>query len=322
MQIDSEFLRQDDAAPPRCIVLAHQQLEPLEPALSQRFTIRRAWRPEEADPIELATARVLVVAGEATLDRTLVARLPKLGLIACASVGYDGIDVEWVRSQGLLLSHAQGVNDEDVADHALGCVILHRRSLLRGDAMIRSGGWAGAAGLRNRSLRDTRLGIVGLGRIGAALADRASALGLSVQWWGPRDRPSPWPRAASLEALAQGSDALVVAARADDTNVGLISSQIIGALGPDGLLVNVARGALLDEEAMIAALRCGQLGGAALDVFQQEPTTYDRWKDVPNLLLTPHIAGKTGQALARISDQLAANIDAFFDGRPLLTPLG
>jgi lactate dehydrogenase-like 2-hydroxyacid dehydrogenase len=144
---------------------------------------------------------------------------------------------------------------------------------------------------------------------------------MSVSWWGPRDKAAPWPRAASLVDLAKASDILVVACRADDDNKGLISREVVEALGPDGLLVNVARGRLVDEDALIAALKSGRLGGAALDVFEPEPTDPARWADLPDVVLTPHTGGATTQAVQAMLMLLLQNLDAGLNGRPLVTPV-
>ena len=144
---------------------------------------------------------------------------------------------------------------------------------------------------------------------------------MAVSWWGPREKDAAWPRAASLLALARGSDVLVVCCRADDGNVGLISREVIEALGPQGLLVNVARGQLVDEAALIAALKDGRLGQAALDVFEEEPTAAARWADVPNTVLTPHTAGATTEAVHGMLALLMENLAAAFAREPLKTPV-
>jgi phosphoglycerate dehydrogenase-like enzyme len=167
-----------------------------------------------------------------------------------------------------------------------------------------------------------RLGIVGMGHIGQAAARRAEVMRMRVLWWGPRDKPDlPWPRAASLEALARESDVLLVTARADAHNRRMINADVMDALGPEALLVNVARGQLVDEAALKDALREGRLGGAALDVFEQEPTPAALWADVPNCVLTPHIGGATDEAVGRMAQMLLANLEAYFAGRPLLSPV-
>lgn len=144
---------------------------------------------------------------------------------------------------------------------------------------------------------------------------------MEVAWWGPREKPgAPWPRAASLLDLARKSDVLAVCCRADETSRGLVSQDVLEALGPEGLLVNVSRGQVVDEDALVAALRAGRLGGAALDVFAEEPTAPGRWADVPNTILTPHTAGATTEAVQRMVALLVANLQAFFAGEPVKTP--
>jgi lactate dehydrogenase-like 2-hydroxyacid dehydrogenase len=162
--------------------------------------------------------------------------------------------------------------------------------------------------------------VVGLGHIGAGVARRAEAFGMKVQWWAPRAKDEPWPRAESLLALAKASDVLVVAARADNSNRGAINREVIEALGRRGLLVNVSRGWVIDEDEMILALKDRRLGMAGLDVFAVEPTTPERWADVPNVVLTPHAAGSSAETVVRLRDQAVENIRRCFAGEPLLSP--
>ena len=154
------------------------------------------------------------------------------------------------------------------------------------------------------------------------MARRCEAFDLTVSWWGPRAKPdAPWPRAADLVSLARDSDILVVAARATPENRGLISQDVIEALGQEGLLVNVSRGQVVDEDALIAALADGRLGMAALDVFAEEPTPAARWAAVPNVVLTPHTAGATSAAVPKMAAMTRENLLRFFGGEPLLTPV-
>lgn len=291
------------------VVVGSASLEMLIPKLAQHYQVVRGWKVH--DPALYLPAKVLVVAGNDPLDFDLLQMMPALELVACATRGYEAIDVARLLKSGLRFSHAENINQDDVADHALGAIILHRRALLTGDQAVRSGAWQRGAGLSSRSLKGARLGIVGLGSIGRAVAQRAAALQMTVSWWGPRPKSSPWARADTLVALARDSEYLVVAAYGQD-NHGLVSASVIDALGPDGYLVNVARGQLLDEAALIDALRAGRLGGAALDVFVEEPTPASRWADVPYTLLTPHMAGKTGEAFQRMAEQLETTLAVFF----------
>jgi len=300
------------------LLIMQRHLAPLTAFLESEYIVYRFW---EGPPLEAqAEIRALVVAGEFPLDKGLIESLPKLELIACFTSGHDGIDVEWCRAQGLAVTHAPGVNHEDVADHALGLILAARRRIAEGDRNLRAGGWTAESKTITPSLKDQRVGIVGLGAIGEAVARRAEAMRMPVRWWGPRAKDSPWPRADSLLELARSSDILVVACKADESNRGLVSRAVIEALGPQGLLVNVARGQLVDETELIAALRDGRLGQAALDVFEIEPTDVGRWADVPNTVLTPHTGGATTEAVQGMLMLLIQNLRAAFAGEPLKTP--
>src|SRR3984957_2094177 len=244
------------------LLILQPHLAFLSPILEADFTVWRFW---EGPPLEaVSVIRALVVAGAFPVDKALAESLPNLGLIACFTAGYDGVDLAWARMRGLRVSHSPGVNHEDVADHAMGLMLGAWRKIVAGDRMLREGGWRPHEKMASPSLTGRRVGIVGLGDIGAATARRCEAFGLRVSWWGPREKPdAPWPRAASLKALAADSDILVVSSRADAQSRGLISADIIDAVGPEGLLVNVSRGQVVDEDALILALKAGRLGAAA-----------------------------------------------------------
>jgi lactate dehydrogenase-like 2-hydroxyacid dehydrogenase len=296
-----------------------RHLAPLTAFLESEYTVYRFW---EGPPAEAqGQIRALVVAGEFPLDKALIESLPALSLIACFTSGYDGIDVDWCRARGLPVTHAPGVNHEDVADHALGLILAARRQIAAGDRALRAGDWTADSKIITPSLKGQRLGVVGLGSIGEAVARRGEAMRMPVRWWGPREKASPWTRSESLLELARDSDILVVACKADESNRGLISGAVIEALGPQGLLVNVARGQLVDETALIAALKDGRLGQAALDVFEEEPTPAERWADVPNTVLTPHTGGATTEAVQGMLMLLIQNLRAAFAGEPLVTPV-
>jgi hydroxypyruvate reductase len=302
------------------VLVLHPLLAPLLPLLQERYDAIAWW--EEGSAARLDAVEALVVAGEFRLDPAWLETMPRLKLIACFTVGYDGVDVGWARARGIDVAHAQDANGEDVADLAIGLIVAHRRGIVEGDHMVRSGGWQAGPKRITRSLGGARIGIVGLGGIGTGVARRTEAMGMQVAWWGPRPKLDAfWPRADSLIDLARDSDILVVAPRAFAGNVGMIDAAVMAALGPDGLLVNVSRGQVVDEDALIAALRAGTLGGAALDVFREEPTDPARWADVPRTVLAPHGGGATDAAVARMTQMLLANLAAHFAGRPLPTPV-
>lgn len=303
------------------LLIVQPHLAMLSSFLEAEFTVWRLW---EGPPVEAESAiEALIVAGEFPVDRALAERLPRLGLIACFTTGYDGVDLAWAKARGLKVTHSPGVNHEDVADHALGLMISSWRRIGEGDRQVRSGKWKPGAKMLTPTLAGRKVGIVGLGDIGAAIARRCAAFSLDVAWWGPREKPGvPWPRAASLSALAASSDILVVACRATEENRGMIDADVLEALGPDGLLVNVARGQVVDEEALIVALKSGRLGGAALDVFAEEPTPAERWTTVPNTVLTPHTAGATTAAVPRMIALTVETLRRHFAGEVLANLVG
>jgi len=271
-------------------------------------------------PGELAE-QVEVVACGGDLPNAVVDALPRLKLVACFSTGYAGIDLRRLRARGIALTTGSGINAHDVADHAIALFLELWHGLLAADGLVRAGAWRESVRPR-RSLRGRRAGVVGFGRIGHAIATRLAAHEMEVSWWGPRDKPDAiFPRAESLIALAEQSDALFIASRATPESAGQIDAAVLHALGPDAILVNVSRGFLIDEEALLAALFAGAIGGAALDVFVKEPPKATRWRDLPNVVLSPHLAGFTHEAGEDLVGQLRGNIERYFLGGPLLTPV-
>lgn len=301
------------------VLIMQPDLGLLTPLLETAYRVFRLW---EGPPVEAqADIEAVVVIGEAPLDMAVLEHLPNLKLIACFTSGYDGIDLDWCDARGLPVTHAPAVNHEDVADHALGLILAARRQIVTGDRTLKAGDWRMGSRLMTPSMRGQRIGIVGLGLIGEAVARRVGIMGCDVAWWGPREKTSPWPRASSLLELARNSDVLVIACRADETNRGLVSAEVLQALGPNGLLVNVARGQVVDEDALIKALKSGAVGQAALDVFETEPTDAARWADVPNTVLTPHSAGATTEAVQGMLGLLMRNLAAAIADEPLVTPV-
>ena len=302
------------------VLISHPMLAALQPALeAQGWTAAGRWELPAADE---GRVRAIFHAGETPLEPEFLERLSGLGLIACVSVGYDGVDVPWCRARGIEVTHAEGLNADDVADHAVGLLIASWREIVTGDRAVRGGTWTRTNRLSPRpGLKGRKVGVVGLGHIGQAVATRVEAFGMQVAWWGPNPKAAAWPRAETLLDLARDSDILVVACRADAANRGMISAEIIDAVGPRGLIVNVARGSIIDEDALIAALKGGRLGRAALDVFAEEPTPPDRWADVPGTVLSPHIAGGTLESIPLMIGQSIDNVRRFLAGEPLASPV-
>lgn len=281
-----------------------------------------------ASDAEMAKAEpdiaALVVIGGEKLEHALVESLPKLKLVACFGAGYDGVDVAHAAARGIAVTNCPNVNNEDVADFAMGLMLALVRDITGGERRLLSGGWSlGDRGGMRPSIRQLRFGILGFGAIGQSIARRLPGFGVSqISWWGPNPKPDAHlPRAASVVALAEASDVLFVACRADETTRRIVNADVLSALGQSGYLINVSRGFTVDEDALIAALKENRIAGAALDVYEEEPAPPARWKDVPNTVLTPHVAGGArGAAFAQIQ-LVSENLALFAAGKALKTPV-
>jgi lactate dehydrogenase-like 2-hydroxyacid dehydrogenase len=302
------------------VLIVHEHIGFLAAELSGRYDVFKGWEPIPQEARQRITA--IVVAGEVPLGNDFVSSFPSLRLIACFTTGYDGIDVAWAKARGLQVTHAVGANSEDVADHALGVLIAWERDLITGDRLVRSGKWDAKKKIITRSLEGLSVGIVGMGAIGQAIASRCIPFRMDVSWWGPRPKPNvPFRRTHDLLSLAANSDVLIIASRAEPSNRHMISTEVLDALGSEGLIINIARGSLVDEAALIDALRTGRVGGAALDVFETEPAEPEIWLNVPNVILTPHTAGATSGVLPKLINQLNSNLEAHFAGIELPSPV-
>jgi len=311
---------------PGKILLLHEVMDTVTPMIVPEFEVLKLWEYRDFDAL-LAEAgdavRVIATHGGHPIGHELVEALPNLGLIASVGVGYDGVDVGHARANGVEVTYGAGVNADDVADVALGLILVGACDMMGGYRRLMAGEWTETyRGPQRRSMRQRHVGIFGLGMIGNAITRRLEPFGCRISWYGPNPKPNvSYPRAESLAALAREVDILVVAAPLDAATEKVVDREIIDALGPDGLLVNIARGGLVDEDAMIAALRDGRLGAAALDVQEEEPTPPARWHDVPNVFLTPHIGGFATGGLLNIGETLRQNLRRFFAGEPVLHPV-
>ncbi len=307
------------------VLLSDIILARTEQALIADYRVERLWDWEDraaflAGPGQEVEA--IVHAGEVVLAADFIDALPRLKIIACVSVGYDGVYVPRARARGVEVTHAAWLNADDVADFAIGLMIAGFRGIVSGHDYVLSGDWSRRVPRRAvGALTGKTLGIVGLGHIGEAIAARAAAMKMNIAWWGPRAKDSAWRRAESVLALADQSDVLMIACRADETNRGLVDGPVLRALGKRGLLVNISRGQVVQEDDLIGALQSGELGMAALDVFWKEPTPADRWQDVPNVTLAPHAAGSTAETLVQMVAQMLENLRRCFAGQPLLSPV-
>ena len=294
-----------------------------EAALAARFAVVRwfeldsaaqsAWLAQRAGDV-----RVVVAGAQTGIPNALLTALPALGLVAISGVGLDKVDLPLAQSRGVRVSWTPGAPTDDTADLAVGLVISLLRGIPAADAHVRLGLWPQAERPLTRKVSGCRFGIVGLGGIGAAVAARLAAFG-PIAYTGPRRKPVPYEYERDLLTLARTSDVLLVTCPANASTRHLIDAAVLEALGPKSYLVNVARGAVVDEAALVAALSGGKIAGAALDVFENEPHVPEALRTSPRVVLTPHMASATVETRTHMADMVLANLDAFIAGQPLPT---
>ena len=313
---------------PEVLVMAASPSADVMAQLEQRFDCHHLWQqPREAQAAWLQNVapgvRGVLTTGAIGINAALLAQLPKIEIVAVNGIGTDAVDLAATRARGIAVTNTPGVLTDDVADLALTLLLSAARRLPALDFYVRTGAWeAGKPVAPTRALRGKVCGVFGFGRIGQAIAARAQAFGMQVQYFQPRAIDGVTvTRAASLLALAQASDYLVVAAPGGAATQHAVNAEVLAALGPQGTLVNIARGSLVDEEALITALRGRTLGMAALDVFADEPRVPVALRELDNVVLTPHIGSLTVETRHAMGQLVVDNLSAHFSGKPLLTPV-
>ena len=312
-------------APKLADILAVAKPSPLlAPRLNAAFNVHAH------DPATLAALapriRGIFCGGESKVSAELIAQLPALEIISVMGVGYDGIDVVAAKAAGVVVSHTPDVLNDDVADMAIALMLGAARQLPAADRFVRAGQWPLGPMPLARKLSGARLGLVGMGRIGQAIAQRAAGFNMAIAYTARNPRPAlPYAYWPSAEALAEVSDFLVVITPGGAATRKLIDAKVLAALGRSspakGILVNVARGSVVDEAALIEALEQGVIAGAGLDVFENEPQVPERLRALPQVVLSPHIGSATGQTRQAMADLAFDNLHAKFNGQPLPTPV-
>jgi len=260
--------------------------------------------------------------GESRVPATLLAQLPNLKVVSVFGVGYDGVDTQAAIARGVPVTHTPDVLTDDVADLALGLLLSIARHIPQADQYVRQGRWPSGPMVLGRKVSGARVGIVGLGRIGKAIARRAQAFDMSIAYTARTEKAdSGYTYYPSAKALAAEVDFLIAITPGGAATRRLIDADVLAALGPQGFLINVARGSVVDEAALIKALQSGVIAGAALDVFENEPNVPSELWSLPNVVLTPHMASATRQTRQAMADLAFANMKAGLGGEPLLTPV-
>jgi hydroxypyruvate reductase len=298
---------------------------PTQARVEELFTAHRLWEAADRQALlrEVADrARGIAVYALHPCPAAIIEALPRLEIIACFGIGVDLIDLACARARGIQVTNTPDVVTGDTADLALALMLAVLRRVAEGDRFVRRGDWRNGLLPFGRSLGGRRLGIIGLGRIGQAIARRADAFGMQIAYHGPRPKPAaPYRYFADPVGLAAWSEVLAVAAPGGEATRHLVGPAVIAALGPDGVLINIARGSVVDETALTAALADGGIAGAGLDVFEREPAVPAALLEMDNVVLTPHIGTATHDTRQAMGDLMIENLLAHFAGRKLPTPV-
>jgi hydroxypyruvate reductase len=261
---------------------------------------------------DLTRFRAAVTTSVAGADEAAMARLPNLRMLGCMGVGLDRIDLAAAARRGIAVRHTPDAVRTDTADGAIALLFATVRRVAEADRFVRAGRWGPSRMPPSRRVSGMRAGIVGLGHIGRLVAERLGGLGLELAYTGPRPKAAPWRFEPELADLAAWADALILCCAGGPATSGIVSAPVLAKLGPHGTLINVARGSVVDEAALLDALERGGLAGAGLDVFAEEPGLDPRFAALENVVLMPHYAAVTAQSRAEMGATLVAAFAELF----------
>jgi lactate dehydrogenase-like 2-hydroxyacid dehydrogenase len=307
------------------ILLIRQNRPDVAGRLAERFRLHRIEEAPDREALLDAVGpriRALAVGAMCPVDAALFDRLPRLEIVASFGVGYDTIDVTEAARRGIVVTHTPDVLSDEVADLALGLLLATLRRIPQADRYLRAGRWREGSFPLTTSLRERRVGILGLGRIGRAIARRLEGFGVAIAYHGRTPQEDvPYAYHDSLLGLARAVDTLIVAAPGGPGTTGLVDAGVLAALGADGIVVNIARGSVIDEAALIAALQSGTILGAGLDVFENEPQVPQALIDLDQTVLLPHVGSGSHHTRAAMGRLLTDNLFSWFNGGGPVTPV-
>ena len=294
--------------------------------LDERFTLHRAWEAPDHDALldDIADRiRGVAAGGGLAVDRRFLDRLPNLEIVANFGVGYDGIDAAHARARGVIVTNTPDVLTEEVADTAFGLLLMTVRDLSASERYLRAGTWRqGAYPLTRGTAAGRTMGILGLGRIGKAIARRAEACGFKIAYHGRNRRPDvAYPYYPTLLELAEAVDTLMVVVPGGASTHHVVDEHVLKALGPDGIVINIGRGSVIDEEALVAALRDGTILSAGLDVYEHEPDVPAELIAMEHVVLLPHVGSASIHTRDAMGQLVVDNLTSWFAGNGPLTPV-
>ncbi|TCR85983.1 2-hydroxyacid dehydrogenase [Rhizobium sp. BK376] len=299
------------------ILLVEPMMQIIEERLDEAYTVHRLYEPAHKAAIDAALPGIRAVAtgGGTGLSNEWIEKMPSLGVIAINGVGTDKIDLKFARSRNIDVTTTPGVLTDDVADIGIALMLGVLRHVAKGDAFVRQGKWGADGFPLGHSPKGKRVGILGLGQIGKAFGKRAEAFGMAVRYWNRSPvTDTNWKSCSSPLELAEDSDVLVVCIAASAATQNIVDANVLRALGSGGILINVARGSVVDEDALLAALNDGTIAAAGLDVFVNEPTIREAFRSAPNTVLMPHQGSATVETRIAMGELVLANIAAHFAG--------
>lgn len=303
------------------ILITQPQPKSCVDALKRHFTVHMLAGAADPDAVLAEVGdRIRGIAG-GKVNKAMIERLPKLEIIAASGVGTDSIDVATAKARGIRVTNTPDVLNDAVAEITIGLMVGLSRRLPQADRFARAGKWLEGQYPLGRELRGKTLGILGLGGIGKEIARRAEAMKMQVVYFGRTEQPVPYRYYADLVAMARDADWLVVIAPGGKATEKIVSRQVLEALGPTGMLVNVARGSLVDQDALVELLVSGGLGGAALDVFEKEPQIPEALFGLDTVVLSPHQGGRSVESREAVGAIVVENLVAHFAGKPLFSPV-
>jgi lactate dehydrogenase-like 2-hydroxyacid dehydrogenase len=305
------------------IIVTTRVFERTQEKLDREFNCHKLYEAEDRDAFlsaHAASVRALATFGPCGADAKLMDALPELEIISNFGVGVDAIDLAAAKSRGIIVTNTPDVLNECVADTAMGLVLNALRRFPQSEAYLRSGYWAtrGAYPLAT-ALEGKTLGILGLGRIGEAIAKRALAFGMKIRYHNRKRKNVPYPYDPDPVALAKNSDVLLVATPGGAETSRIVGAQVLDALGPEGYVVNIARGSVIDEPVLLRYLKENRIAGAGLDVFDNEPKISPEWFALENAVIVPHVGSATVETRGAMGDLQVENLRRHFSGKPVLT---
>jgi lactate dehydrogenase-like 2-hydroxyacid dehydrogenase len=305
------------------VLITGPLLPSLMEALERQFNVHKVWQVPDRDAFfKEKGPQIRGVATSAVIgaDAKLIDALPRLEIISGFGVGYDKVDLEAARRRGVIVTNTPGVLTDCVADTAMSLLLAVARRICEADRFLRAGKWLQGRFPLAVKVGGKNCGIAGLGNIGSAIAVRAKAFGMNIGYYDPCPKPDlGYRRYDSLEAMARDAHFLIVSAVGGAETRHLINAPILTALGKKGYLINVARGSLVDQQALVKSLVSGEIAGAGLDVFADEPNVPPELIKLDNVVLTPHVASGTYETRDAMANLVFANLEAHFSGKPVLT---